>query len=69
MVNMRFVTVLFSILTLGAASPVGSLQRRAAKAISFGTQQQFILQPSNTPVVSLWGGIQTYSQGDGNLVV
>ena len=66
---MRFLIVLFSILTLGAASPVGSLQRRVAKEISFSTQQQFVLQPSNTPVASLWGGIQTYFQGDGNLVV
>ena len=67
--NMRFLTVLFSILTLAAASPVRSLQRRAHKAISFNIQQQFILQPSSTQVVSLWGGVQTYFQGDGNLGV
>ena len=66
---MRFFKVLFSILSLASAAPVSSLQRRANKEISFDTQQQFILESSKTPVVSLWGGVKTYFQGDGNLVV
>lgn len=48
---------------------MGSLQRRANKEVSFGTQQAFTLQPSNSPVVSLWGGVESYFQGDGNFVV
>ncbi|CAD6565804.1 MAG: hypothetical protein ASARMPRED_007995 [Alectoria sarmentosa] len=55
---------MLSILTLAAASPLGSLQRRANKEVLFGTQQAFTLKPSNSPVVSLWGGVDTYFQGD-----
>ncbi|CAF9934153.1 MAG: hypothetical protein ALECFALPRED_005868 [Alectoria fallacina] len=66
---MWFPTAVLSILTLAAASPMGSLQRRANKEVLFGTQQAFTLKPSNSPVVSLWGGVDTYFQGDGNFVV
>ena len=69
LVIMWFPTSLMSILTLAAASPMGSLQRRVNKEVLFGTNQAFTLQPSNSPVVSLWGGVQTYFQGDGNFVV
>ena len=66
---MWFPTTLLPILTLAAASPMGSIQRRANKEVLFGTNQAFTLQPSNSPVVSLWGGVETYFQGDGNFVV
>lgn len=66
---MLFLTVFVSILTLGATSPMGGLQRRANKAVLFNTGQSFLLQPSNSPIVSLSGGVDTYFQGDGNLVV
>ena len=62
-------TALLSVLSLAAASPVGSLRRRVNKEVVFGTGQSFTLQPSNSPVVSLWGGVDTYFQGDGNFVV
>ena len=64
-----FLTIISSILTQAIASPAGSLQRRANEMISFATQQQFILQPSNTLVISLWRGVQTYIQRDGNFVM
>ncbi|KAL9068679.1 MAG: hypothetical protein Q9161_005993 [Pseudevernia consocians] len=66
---MWFLTTLLPILTLAAASPMGSIQRRATKEVLFGTNQAFTLQPSNSPVVSLWGGVESYFQGDGNFVV
>lgn len=66
---MWFTTTLLSILTLATASPMGSIQRRVNKEVLFNTNQAFTLQPSNSPVVSLWGGIDTYFQGDGNFVV
>lgn len=66
---MWFPTALLSILTLAAASPLGSLQRRVNKEVLFNTQQAFTLKPSNSPVVSLLGGVDTYFQGDGNFVV
>ena len=67
---MRFPTVFLLILTLATASPspVGPLQRRVDKVVRFGTNQQFIMQPSNNPITNLQG-IQTYFQGDGNFVV
>ena len=63
-------TALLSILTVAvaSASPLGSLQRRVVKEVVFNTGQTFILQPSNTPFISLWAGVDTYFQGDGNLV-
>lgn len=66
---MRFSTTLLSILAVAVASPAGSLQRRAIKEVDFGIDQTFTLQPSNSPIVSLVGGIDTYFQGDGNFVV
>lgn len=57
LVTMWSPTTLMSILTLAAASPMGSLQRRANKEVLFGTNQAFTLQPSNSLVVSLWGGV------------
>lgn len=57
-----------SILTLAAASPIGSLERRINKEISFNTNQAFLLQPSNSPITSL-SGVQSYFQGDGNFVI
>lgn len=58
----------FSILTLAAASPMGSLERRINKEIIFNTNQAFTLQPSNSPITSL-SGVQSYFQGDGNFVM
>ena len=70
--KMRFPAIFLSMLALAAASPapapMDSLQRRAYKSVQFGTEQQFIMQPSNSPITNLQG-IQTYFQGDGNFVV
>ena len=67
---MRAPSVLLWILTLAAASPspMGSLQRRAGKVVQFSIDQQFVMQPSNSPITNLQG-VETYFQGDGNFVV
>ena len=68
---MWFSAPLLSILTLAAPSPspMRSLQRRVNKEAEFGITQAFTMQPSNSPIISLQGGVDTYFQGDGNLVV